>query len=555
MSTLSACSFTMMESSSSENIHPLEQLAMITDGGGVRVAVSHNPAGQALNLEHGMEHFESSRDDRATGTGSADLISSALDAANICEADGASVHDQQAAAEEGIIYRNPQNNTPATASSKVHFISNLTLIAKQQQNASRAGPNIIFLNNAGAPATNNSSHSTGHKLTSAAAGTATTNYINAFVSKGVATTAGGKVVNVLHSAPKAATPLAQQVRGKATAPMLKRPPTQPPPRSLSVIGRSAGGKSHVTLQTQKPPHIVIGGTATSSSALSMKSLASGKLIAPGLYSSATVGGAAATMTTKVAYSVGGESQHHSVPKYGRGGLVQGKGLKAAVSKYQVPKVVQVQQLQRHSPHKSPSSLNYTQLRVDEPSLNVVHGHSPTKTATTALPSPQVVHKSSIQFPPAALSSNGEQGSRTPQGPRSTNSYVNMTAQAFGHFGEEYSTQGDAEGRATGTIKYVSAQGNVIQHVHSSIATTKPAVATQPPSEEVYFVNGTQMSDEMSARLLQNFSQKAARRYVAQLPAVTNPTTHHNSPVTGGGHKHQYLASPISAIGPEYVRVK
>lgn len=535
---------------------------MITDGGGVRVAMSHNPsAGPVLNLEHGLEHFESSRDGR-----SADLISTALDAANICEADGASsIHDQQAAAaEEGIIYRNPQNNTPATASSKVHFISNLTLIAKQQQNASRAGQNIIFLNNAGATATanNNSSHSTG-KLTSAAAaaGTTTTNYINAFVSKGVATTAGGKVVNVLHSAPKAATPLVQQVRGKAAVPMLKRPPTQPPPRSLSVIGRSAGGKSHVTLQTQKPPHIVIGGTATSSSALSMKSLASGKLIAPGLYSSATVGGAAATMAnTKVAYSVGNESQHHSVSKYGRGGVVQGK-LKAAVPKYQVPKVVQVQQLHRNSPHhQSPSSLNYTQLRVDEPSLNVVHGHSPTKIPTTASPSssPQVLHKSSIQFQPS-LNSNGEHASKTLPGTRSTNSYMNMTSQAFGpsgHLVEEY-TQGDAEGRATGTIKYVSAQGTVIQHVHTSIATTKPAAgvaAAQPSSEEVYYVNGTQMNDEMSARLLQNFSQKATRRYVAQL-SVTNPTTHHNSPVTGGGHKNQYLASPLSAIGPEYVRVK
>lgn len=435
----------------------------------------------------------------------ADLIAAAAAAAASATGSNHDTTDTRVVkAQEGIIFRNPTIN--AASNSKVHFISNLTLIAKQQQHQQatpRPGQNIIFLNNAPSQATT--------PVSPSKAATSTTSYINAFVSKGVATTATGKVVNLLHSGPKASSQLLTQQthhRAKGGVQVLKRPPAQqqqlpqqqqPQRRHLNVLARSTGVLQSATaaLQTQKPQNIVIAGAAA-------PLLGSGKLIGPGAI---TYNTGAATM--KVVSSACADPPKATSAKYARAGHVLAHPVapkaKQLVSKYQ-PKVVQVQHPIHQNTSLSGNQVAYgAQWRVEE-----------STTGGDECKGKGVLGKQQQTMLLANSSSNGVPARvvRGGQGKLATS----MAA---------YADQ-QKEGRGNGAIKYVNAQGAVVQQGPGSSIRLRDGSDTahnviqfggeqhkHGPAEEVYFVNGTQMSDEMSARLLQNFSQKAQTRFVAQ----------------------------------------
>lgn len=606
-----------------ENRQNLDLLTMINDSGGMPQQGMEIVEEQQQH-HHLQGHYPGPSHNSSSST---DLIATALDAANICERD-ASAEENYAVesaggekAEEGIIFRNPSQTSSSIATnasnSKVHFISNLTLIAKQQQQQQqqqattpRTAQNIIFLNNGGSP-------SAADKTTGS-----TPNFINAFVSKGVATTASGKVVNLLHSGPKsgATTMMQQQLRGK-------RPQPQQLHRTVGTTRTTFAGACPVP--GQRPSNFVIA-SATGPSAGSVKSFAGGKVIGTGLYS---------TMANKVvvptaAAAAGGNEMHKMGAKYTKSNTAPTAAstkLKGTVSSKYQPKVVQVQHSYHHHQHpqQSPSrvldlsgnSFGYTTHIAEENEGAVGQQQQQLGKAITGkgLNSKLGVGQSML-----VVNSNGAHGMHSTAkvvlsgrgsgnmkivspGPTTTTTATTT----YTVLGEEQQQQ-----QVGSTIKYVNAHGNVIQQIHVPSSGSAPPVKYKSSStvgissvgsssvegvvvessagprgpnviqyeteeeaaaatasqqqqqqhqtaEEVYYVNGTQMNDEMSARLLQNFSQKATSRYVAQAATTTGGES-----LGGGGGRNQYSAQggrfeqPASGgnggyqkQGPDYIRVK
>lgn len=522
-----------MESSSGDSQN-LSQLAnMIHDG--------HMPTSvdlQAATTAQWEETTSSVNNYTSPVASGADLIAAAAAASatgnTIDTADNRVVK-----AQEGIIFRNPTINTATAANSKVHFISNLTLIAKQQQHQQatpRPGQNIIFLNNAPSQATT--------PVSPSKATTSTTSYINAFVSKGVATTATGKVVNLLHSGPKASSQLLTQQthhRAKGGVQVLKRPPAhqqqqlpqQQQRRHLNVVARSTGVLQSAAgaLQTQKPQNIVIAGAAP-------PLLGSGKLIGPGAITYNT--GAATMKVVSSACAV--DPPKATSAKYARAGHVLAHSVapkaKQLVSKYQ-PKVVQVQHPIHQNTSLSGNQVAYgAQWRVEEST-----GGDESK--GKGLLGKQQQHQQTMLL--ANSSSNGVPA-------RVVRGGQGKLASSMSSYVEQ-----QKEGRGNGAIKYVNAQGTVVQQSPGSGIRLRDGSETahnviqfggeqhkHGPAEEVYFVNGTQMSDEMSARLLQNFSQKAQTRFVAQTSSAAHQYPKHQYSV-------QQSASPSTYLGGQQQR--
>lgn len=601
-----------MDSSNNSN----QNLIMINDsgGGGGGVTPGGSPElGESFATHHG---------------GRADLISTALDAANICaqdvELDQMDTVVETSAAhalEEGIIYRNALPASSGAANSKVHFISNLTLVAKQPQppgNAARAGQNIIFLNNSAA-----GTQSSGASLMTAAgkaavagsvsaASASSRNYINAIVSSKAADGAKGKVVNLLQAGPKhslvsgqSLLPQQQQAgRVGKNVQVLKRLPSHQP----NVIGRATGGhlqlhSPHVlSAKADKVQNVVIPGSSLiggSGAVAALKTLGSGKFLGNGQH-----------QQQQQQHKVGAVAKFAKGGGHGQGATPAASVVSKAknvqqLSKYQ-PKVVQVQQ--QPSTVTSGAVGNFStggapQWRLDmrgrvgsateeevllagtevagivhrpaSGGLINVQGASPTKIIAMGGGAGGKFHQ---QQQPVLMVSGG--GGKAGQGLHT----VQLTSPGqYSVIGEEGAQQPQQQHQG-GTIKYVNAHGNVVQQQ------SKPAVAEQPQhmqvhnvihfgsaaaaagkkaavkqqaapahTEDVYYVNGTQMNDEMSARLLQSFSQKATSRYVQAQAATT--TGAQQAPV-----KYQYstqssfegpsvLQSGGGAHGPEYFRVK
>lgn len=138
--------------------------------------------------------------------------------------------------------------------------------------------------------------------------------------------------------------------------------------------------------------------------------------------------------------------------------------------------------------------------------------------------------------------------------------------------------------SSGNAGAVNATGGNVVNKKKGVTTS---AATQPlsgPMDDVYYVNGPQMNEEMvSARILQSLSQKSTQRYITQqqspqqqqtmLPNQQQPQHHQQpqSPVkyhyvmqsfdaqqssTGGGYQiPPNVQGIIAKHGPEYFRVK
>lgn len=558
-----------------QNLNPL---GMVLDSGGSSVALPCE--GDSSSVEGSRGDLSSVIRYRTQVACGPDLIASAL-AAQEARLDPREV----GMAQEGIIFRNPAITTASAANSKMHFISNLTLIAKQQQPSPRAPQNIIFLSNAA----NQSSATTGK-----VPATSTAACVSAFVSKGVATTATGKVVNLLHSGAKApSSVLTQQQRAKGLH-VLKRPLSSQQ-RHLNVVGRSAGPPSQAAAAggaTQAPlksQNIVLTGN--------VKALGKGKLITTGLYN-------ANSAAMKVVTSISADPQKPGSARYARGSNVLANAPvpkpKPVVSKYQ-PKVVQVQHPHPQSPSRgvdhqtSYTAIGGAQWRVDvcdpeergrslgsEPDATDRELPLQCKVGVTELARVVPAHQSgsrSRPLPPQSMlipCSNGgaaaQATGKVVMGARSNAvKLASLATSQFSVIGDHQQTPAATgpEGRGCGTIKYVNSQGNVVQQLQTPGPSVGPKYrhsahiggyqegggseaaaghhviqfGADKKAEEVYYVNGTQINDEMSARLLQNFSLKATSRFAAQCSV--------------GGPKYQYSA-PSSAsqrVGPEYIRVK
>lgn len=654
-------------SSSPSNNRTSQNLAMINDSGGPM-----SSADGMMNNSHEVVQYQDRHGENSQPAG-ADLIATALDAANICAQDAAidsldvvnTVVETSGAGsapimEEGIIYRNP-STTPntSTGNSKVHFISNLTLVPKHQQQhhsqqqPPRTGQNIIFLNNS--PNPNSGASLVAKGSTTTMSSVAATNYINAFVSAkaagGVTTaTTTGKVVNLLHAtgSKSAVTTVSgqslipqhnvaaqqqqqQQQRVGKSVQVLKRLPVQQ--QQSNVIGRAGligagqlhlqqaahGGVSNkvgAALQTQKPQNVVISGSSLLGGAGGgFKTLNSGKLVNAGLYNNPNNSTTTPTMKMVNNGQQQLQVQHKTaMTKYTKGGVLSTQvastsKLKnaAQLSKYQ-PKVVQVQQAVTSGGNYSTTGVGGpTQWRVDmrgrgAGGMNVTAAGEEVVIGGGEISG--IVHRPAIQggsgsggvisvqgsSPAKVITMNSNKYTVQQQQPMlmmsggggvgkamTGNNYATHTVQMSSP--GQYSVIGGEDGQQQqqqGTIKYVNAQGNVVQqqqqpagkykvessdhHNHHSqvhnviqFGSGKKHTKQQPLTEDIY-VNGTQMNDEMSARLLQSFSQKATSRYAAaHAPGagIGGQGASGNAGAQQGGAKYQYSGNCESASSSGY----
>lgn len=507
-----------MESNSEHDQH-LRQLTMISDSGGIHTNMPtpphhHQPHHQVIDSPTSGTSVLSYHP-VSSGGSSADSIGAVLDAAvSICDGDasagGATSEDatQRLQTEEGIIYRNPgQTALHNAGNSKMHFISNLTLIAKQQQQGA-AGPaqNIIFLNNTG-------HQSSAGKLTPS---TAAPSYVNAFVSKGVSTT---KVSNLLSSTAKG---MIASGRGK---PMnaLNRQQAQPTHRNLTVIGRSVGTRVQATQNNQNL--VITGPVAAAIGPLKSNSNDKTRL---------NPGPVLTTTAAKVLGRAWAEGPKLTATKFSRGGgygnVTQGRP-KHVASKYHEPKCLPTQN--QIPPSQCSTETSYTSFESEEPTAGQMKGKFVEASASL----------SSVVLVSSSSSSNG--GHALQNAPNKVVLHPRNSSAKISAAHEE-AVLVDEQLVGSGKIKYVSAQGNVINSTvqHSGAGGKRAPAAGQEAPEEVFYVNGTQMNDEMSARLLHNFSQKVTGRFVQQ------QSTH---PI-GSGVKYQYSSAKCSS-NAEYGRTR
>ena len=392
--------------------------------------------------------------------------------------------------EEGIIYRNHPHSSGNN--SKMHFISNLTLIAKQQQHQQTprgsGGQNIIFLNNASA-GNPGPAHGAASKLNCTSA--TTTNYINAFVSKGIATTASGKVVNLLQPGGKGPNTLvgSKPARGKGVQ-------LQKQARNIQMISRTTPGGTQLQA-TNKPSNVVINAS-----------------------SKAQVGGKFTSSEPHKQLNIGKFAKATALMAQNKVRTTQ------QLKQQQQPmKVVTHGQQVNHQKICEDSPAGDATLQYPAAVIKVQQG-KPNMLKTAVTPSLGSLAGKNVVYSQVVVSSNG--GFALTSSP-SKNQAVRLPPQEVLRQTVKPRIARYSEGGGSSETEGACGATSVIQ-----FGAGIEKVPEQAVQEEVYYVNGTQMSDEMSARLLQNFSQKAASRFAAQ-------NTHYFPESTETSPNYQYSA--------------
>lgn len=510
---------------------------------------------------------------------SSDLIATALDAANIGAqdaevvsevvqvTDGGVVDTGRHAIEEGIIFRNAATTaTGNVVNPKVHFISNLTLVSnnnnggnnKQQHqlhhhhSQSQTQPrNIIFVNNnvqanvvdgvSKPQVTVSQQHHHHHHH----------GYINAFVSKaGTVNTTTGKI---LMNVPKQQQQIVQQQKvmankGGGGVQLLKRIPQQQIP-GQNLVARTIATNSQLMQHQQKlgqalkQQNLVIGTAkmATTATAVATK-VNLNQLKVYTATSMGNMGAAAVASTTPATVTMAttangqkvvlGQQQQQQSLRYNKTATIlnQGtipKGVKAgggitsvtAAGIHKViPKVVQIQN--RIGEMTSGSN----KLMAGGGKYNVVQQQQQQNLKMNTITSVHYQQQggSSVQqHNLAGIQTGGAikyvnaQGNVVQHLP--VMKYQKQHSQPIALPQQDQNGQPDKHQQDPVSSSSNNNNNNVIQYGTSNPSTVSTGTkkkqqhsssgAPATVLEDVYYVNGTQMNDEMSARILQSLSQK------------------------------------------------
>lgn len=550
-----------MEGNSSQNCDTNAQLAMINDSGGVHVTVNAgvlDPVIKIPNSDLNRVEEQSLCDDSYSVTNysskpasaSGNLIATAMEPMHTGDQQEVVVVSRNESSsfggkgEEGIIFRNPTSSATSAGNSKVHFISNLTLIAKQQQpvSARTAGQNIIFLN---------SGH--GNQPTISTSLSPAVHHIDtALLAKGIgltnANSATLKSVNLLHSAGSKAPPSpggtqAQRVKGALA---LKRSVV---PQNL--VNRVSAAQSQLSsgapMPAKRGPNIVITGAVPTASAQASAVKTSGN-------------------NSKIVCTTGSfnPSSQSSVK-------VVGTVINNDQSKVTGSKLVRSNVLDKtkHVPLKTYPKLLHVQTN---PVATSTSGHWRVQTSESLTRAhmdgiiAEAECEGSLNKPTPKVGTAGQQSHNMSSltntygnGLNSTHQKIkgtrNNTVKIVPATTQMTSAQTMDSPTSTNAINFLATQGSPIQQYNnpsrlgaanlnadaSSVYSTNVNAALHA---DLYYVNDGQMSDEMSARLLQNFSQKATSRLLAKSSAMG----HCVSSPSEGPTQQKYSAENLYRLG-------